>query len=128
MEFFSSNINKTSPKREKTNAARIHLLIPFVILCTWKSKYPIITSIMSGLKNNCISLFCDWMPTRSPIRIKAKSRYQYFFFISDYYTSTQASLSLIKLISSSTATSLFTFRFITSLPLYKVILPGPLPT
>ncbi len=31
-------------------------------------------------------------------------------------------------ISSSTAVSLFTFRFITSFPLYKVILPGPLPT
>ena len=37
-------------------------------------------------------------------------------------------ISFNKLINSSTATSLFTFRFTTSFPLYKVIFPGPLPT
>ena len=42
--------------------------------------------------------------------------------------STQASFSFNKLISSSTAVSLLTFRFIISFPLYKVIFPGPLPT
>jgi hypothetical protein len=50
----------------------------------------------------------------------------YFLFIVS--GSTQASFSLRMAISSSTAISLSTFRFTISLPLYKVILPGPLPT
>src|SRR6185369_1358355 len=42
--------------------------------------------------------------------------------------SVQASFSLSRLISSSTAILLSTFLFTTSFPLYRVIFPGPLPT